>query len=238
MFVIRLLVASTLMVCALAPASAAVPITITVESAGVTATSVAGTYAVETFTAAPVAYMQDYVHTVSAGAGQVTFSYTDVNVRGADVYSGVAGGNYAGTYNGIGFHDPEGPSYTLDVSSTGGPINFFGAYFASTDATNTLTFLKAGNVVGTVTLDQVWALADYPLGDQMHVYASFSFTGGATYDQIVFYQPNSPRGFESDNHTVGTLSESPMPEPAAWAMMLVGFGAMGTALRRRRPAIA
>lgn len=32
----------------------------------------------------------------------------------------------------------------------------------------------------------------------------------------------------------GTLSFSPVPEPAAWAMMLFGFGAVGFAMRRRR----
>jgi hypothetical protein len=28
-------------------------------------------------------------------------------------------------------------------------------------------------------------------------------------------------------------SSSPVPEPAAWAMMLVGFGAVGYSMRRR-----
>ena len=38
----------------------------------------------------------------------------------------------------------------------------------------------------------------------------------------------------------GTLSVGPVPEPAAWAMMLVGFGALGGALRysRRKQALA
>lgn len=29
-----------------------------------------------------------------------------------------------------------------------------------------------------------------------------------------------------------------VPEPAAWAMMLIGFGGLGTVLRRRRAAVA
>ena len=32
--------------------------------------------------------------------------------------------------------------------------------------------------------------------------------------------------------------QAAVPEPATWAMMLIGFGAMGVALRRRRPAPA
>ena len=38
----------------------------------------------------------------------------------------------------------------------------------------------------------------------------------------------------------GTLSVTPVPEPAAWAIMLVGFGALGGALRysRRKHALA
>jgi len=36
-----------------------------------------------------------------------------------------------------------------------------------------------------------------------------------------------------------TLNIAPVPEPATWAMMLLGFGAIGVAMRRRRrPALA
>ena len=35
---------------------------------------------------------------------------------------------------------------------------------------------------------------------------------------------------------VGTNAVNPVPEPATWAMMLVGFGAVGGALRSRRKA--
>jgi len=33
---------------------------------------------------------------------------------------------------------------------------------------------------------------------------------------------------------VGNMNISPVPEPATWAMMLLGFGAVGFAMRRRR----
>ena len=37
------------------------------------------------------------------------------------------------------------------------------------------------------------------------------------------------RGFESDNHTVGFA----VPEPASWALMILGFGGVGAMMRRR-----
>ena len=37
----------------------------------------------------------------------------------------------------------------------------------------------------------------------------------------------------------GTLSFArAVPEPATWAMMLIGFGAVGVSLRRKRPVLA
>lgn len=36
----------------------------------------------------------------------------------------------------------------------------------------------------------------------------------------------------------GTLTTAPVPEPGAWAMMLLGFGSLGGVLRRRRISLA
>jgi hypothetical protein len=43
-----------------------------------------------------------------------------------------------------------------------------------------------------------------------------------------------------DNHFIDPLAPAGggVPEPAAWALMLLGFGAAGAVLRRRRPAVA
>lgn len=40
--------------------------------------------------------------------------------------------------------------------------------------------------------------------------------------------------FTAANFEVTQLSPAPVPEPATWAMLLVGFGLAGTALRRRQ----
>ncbi|HMI19466.1 MAG TPA: PEPxxWA-CTERM sorting domain-containing protein [Sphingomonas sp.] len=46
--------------------------------------------------------------------------------------------------------------------------------------------------------------------------------------------------FQIDNMVTSQTNDdvnSPAPEPASWAMMLMGFGAMGAALRRRRASV-
>jgi hypothetical protein len=42
---------------------------------------------------------------------------------------------------------------------------------------------------------------------------------------------------KSGEVTSGSVNTTPVPEPAAWAMMLVGFGAVGVGLRRRSPKV-
>ncbi|MCS6986322.1 MAG: PEPxxWA-CTERM sorting domain-containing protein [Sphingomonadaceae bacterium] len=38
--------------------------------------------------------------------------------------------------------------------------------------------------------------------------------------------------------TIGDTPINPIPEPAAWALMIAGFGLVGMAARRRRLAVA
>jgi hypothetical protein len=80
-----------------------------------------------------------------------------------------------------------------------------------------------------------------------YVFLNFFSTGGAI-SKVEFEEaPTYGGGYESDNYTVGhyldmgTSTPIPtplslgLPEPATWAMLLMGFGAVGYAMRKRGP---
>ena len=50
--------------------------------------------------------------------------------------------------------------------------------------------------------------------------------------------PGSPGWGQIDNLTIDDRVTAGVPEPATWAMMILGFGAVGATLRRRRLAFA
>jgi hypothetical protein len=72
--------------------------------------------------------------------------------------------------------------------------------------------------------------------------SSFTFTAGLT--GPVYGIVNDCANCYSDNNAQSgfnvtlSLTDLGVPEPATWAMMLVGFGAMGFALRRRKRLVA
>ena len=47
----------------------------------------------------------------------------------------------------------------------------------------------------------------------------------------------NPISFYTDGNPI-TVTVSAVPEPATWAMMIIGFGGAGVAIRRRRQAFA
>jgi|tagenome__1003787_1003787.scaffolds.fasta_scaffold20944883_4 hypothetical protein len=106
-------------------------------------------------------------------------------------------------------------SVTLDTSSSS--VNFTSAYL--TDGTNNyaLTCL-VGCASGSI---EFWGLDDTLLA-----------AGAYTLNVL-----GNNTGTGSLGGTI-TITDHGVPEPATWAMMLVGFGAIGWQLRRRRSSLA
>jgi hypothetical protein len=102
--------------------------------------------------------------------------------------------------------------------------------------TSTFTSLqKLGPLSGSATLD----FANLPVGTD---YIGIHYGAGSIYgNATAFYAINVPAGTTSITLTAPKGSSdavlfgtSGVPEPATWAMMLVGFGGLGVALRRSR----
>jgi hypothetical protein len=59
---------------------------------------------------------------------------------------------------------------------------------------------------------------------------------GGTFTQIVITSTSPIKEFKQNSVTLGSVPDTlhPVPEPASWALMLLGFGGMGLVLRRGR----
>lgn len=104
--------------------------------------------------------------------------------------------------------------------------NFVSLYWGSIDSYNTLELLDGSTVVGTITGADVSAFAN---GNQQSSVTNRRVTiqNDLAFNSLRF--SSTQPAFEADNiQFLGSV-----PEPATWAMSLIGFGALGAALRRR-----
>jgi hypothetical protein len=114
------------------------------------------------------------------------------------------------------------------------PIEDFQFYMGSPDDYNQIEFTFANTSITPVTLtgSQIWGGSPDGNGDQSQGF-TVSYQFSAPVSQITF--SSSGNSFEFDKLAGG------VPEPASWALMIVGFGGAGAALRGRRrlvPAVA
>jgi hypothetical protein len=125
----------------------------------------------------------------------------------------------------------------LTTLASAGPVNVLSLLWGSVDDFNTLEFLDASNnVLGTIVGTQINNPAN---GDQSAPATNrlvyFLLTGG---DQNTFRKlrlTSTTNAFEIDNIAINPA----VPEPATWALMILGFAGIGMAMRRRsRPALA
>lgn len=237
---------------AASPAQAALPLyfDISIENPGVTTTTTTflGTgpdtqFGVETFDGRSTGIS---TFSTDFGGSPITATYTNVNIRNADQYGGAGNsGQYA--VAGLG----QNSSYSIEFTKTGeNGINYFGYWLSALDGGNKVEFWSGGSLLGTFDPADVIAFvggAGSPYygnpvttqnSNEPYVFVNFYNTTG-TFDKIVFTQPNTA-GYESDNHTVGWYIQQggtpvpAVPEPSTWAMMILGFGAVGGAMRASR----
>ena len=153
-----------------------------------------------------------------------------------------------------------GGTVTFNNDVTGLPPGSFTAGFSDSNLTNpfteTLTFTTS--TLGTVTINVTTSLTG-PENDVDFSNVFLSGTGlmGNINVPQLLGDPNETRGLNNLALGIGTFTltlqgtpgtqtgsfggsvafqaQSAVPEPATWAMMLLGFGAVGFSIRRRRP---
>ena len=109
----------------------------------------------------------------------------------------------------------------------------FSFYMGSPDTYNHLTFNLLGGGSTPFNGDAIWGGSPPGTGDRSQGFRVYYDFHGAKVSSITL--SSDINAFEFDG-LAGTLA---VPEPASWALMIMGFGGVGAALRsRRRPALA
>jgi hypothetical protein len=118
-----------------------------------------------------------------------------------------------------------GGSATL--SAVGNFITGLSFFMGSPDAYNSVSFFSGATLLDTLTGNQ---FNGAPADGNQSVGQRVSFTGlPGNVTSVVFN--SSSTAFEFDR-VIATIA--PVPEPATWAMMILGMGMVGAGLRLRR----
>jgi hypothetical protein len=148
------------------------------------------------------------------------------------------------------FTTPGNTSYLSVLGPAGGPgvanltfaapLSTFEFDWGSIDSYNTLTIhLASGPDFVIVPGGNFTNLADgnQTIPDTNGVFQVFA---GAGESITGFTMTSSQNSFEIDNLSApgGVTTHGTVPEPASWAMMIVGFGLAGAMFRRRRTMVA
>ena len=110
------------------------------------------------------------------------------------------------------------------------------------DVSSLLSQASAGQFrMGSTTNNEQWILAGYNGTTWFEILTGTTegsfvdLPGWGTFSEYAFVSGGTVAGESrtSGNVLLSALSLTPVPEPGTWAMMLLGFGAMGFALRRK-----
>jgi len=111
------------------------------------------------------------------------------------------------------------------------PVRSFSFDYSTVDTYNTLTIIYADNSTQSFTGTEI--LAGFPTGT-----TSGNLIVNGNGSLIKGLQLNTTSAaFEVDNLSISANLVSGVPEAGTWAMMLIGFGAIGAASRNRRTSL-
>jgi hypothetical protein len=177
----------------------------------------------------------------SGPAPTYDFDATTPSFSGGAVVTGTPPGSlHAQPFGSTGNYYSVGPTDTspgtIDLTSFGNIFNI-SFLWGSVDDYNTLDFLAAD---GTTVLQSFGGLQIFNPANgnrtdpNTNPVVLFNLTGTDVSAFSYLRLSSTTNAFEIDN-----LAINPVPEPATWALMLLGFGGIGMAMRRRRrPALA
>ena len=174
---------------------------------------------------------------VSPG-GVLTFLASGSTSVDASCFAGPDGGCYGDE---SGFSPPpasgayKGPSNALIGVFLGAGVTDVSMGSASLDYTNPANTSLAGMTPG---LNEIFFIGDGLTGTGAGAVQQFTAPTGAMFLYIAVADSYGSSvgnpGELSVDYTGATLVGGAVPEPAAWALMLLGFGGLGVALRRQR----
>jgi len=151
----------------------------------------------------------------------------------------VVNGTFSSTNGNLAF---EGTQY-LDLVGQGGTGSIYQDLTTSIGQTYTLTFAYSHNLFApneatsasaSVAVGSLFGILMHNTGDTSNldwrVYTN-TFTASGTTTRLTF---TNLTGGPNEGLLLDSVSVAAVPEPGTWAMMLLGFGAIGMAMRSRR----
>lgn len=179
--------------------------------------------------------------TVTTSPGNAVYSGTpdydfDTNSLthsgGGVVGPGTTSGQFAQPLGSTGLYYSVGPSTsspgTLFFTNATG-INWIDFIWGSVDAYNTLEILDNTGAVMQTILGSSLPPANGDQADQnTNPIVRITFTGQDAFDFGRLRLTSDTNAFEVDNFRVNAV-----PEPTTWALLILGFGAIGHSMRRR-----
>ncbi|HEY6869261.1 MAG TPA: PEPxxWA-CTERM sorting domain-containing protein [Novosphingobium sp.] len=181
-------------------------------------------YGIGNFTAPALPSLGVGITQSETGSNSIRFGNSGPVVRPA-----AAEGNYLAVHFSA---DPRPASYVLSFAN---PVQFVSFVFGSLDPFNSVQLSFANGDLLTLTGAQIAKGISSAVNDFSGLSggagaaqgrASYNMNGGPGLASIAFV--STGRAFEIDSIAIAA------PEPATWAMLLLGFGLAGTTLRRRR----